>query len=182
MRLDFCTPTNGTYSGGKIVDTSFDREEIRRLSWLPKIETIIIGAKDDPPQGGGEPAIIVVGAGAVGVEFASYYHDLGCEVKQLVNLVANARDASASGGSVEIRLGEADEAVRTLMEELASTENRIAFARQAFNDAVTLYNTEREKFPNNLIAGPFNFDEAGLLEATDSAAVSLGVSAGRGRA
>jgi len=44
---------------------------------------------------------------------------------------------------------------RALQEELASTENRIAFARQAFNDAVALYNTRRESFPGVLIAGGF---------------------------
>ncbi|MDA1260731.1 MAG: LemA family protein [Planctomycetota bacterium] len=42
-----------------------------------------------------------------------------------------------------------------LQEELSSTENRIAFARQAYNDAVGSYNTRRESFPNNLIAGGF---------------------------
>ena len=51
-----------------------------------------------------------------------------------------------------------------LMEELRSTENKISFARQAFNDAVTLYNTKREVFPSNIIAGMFNFGAAELLE------------------
>ncbi|MGP1387384.1 MAG: LemA family protein [Thainema sp.] len=51
-----------------------------------------------------------------------------------------------------------------LMEELRSTENKISFARQAFNDAVTLYNTKREVFPSNIIAGMFNFGTAELLE------------------
>lgn len=51
-----------------------------------------------------------------------------------------------------------------LMEELRSTENKISFARQAFNDAVTLYNTKREVFPSNIIAGMFNFGSAELLE------------------
>jgi LemA protein len=51
-----------------------------------------------------------------------------------------------------------------LMEELSSTENRIAFARQAYNDAVTGYNTGREKFPAVLLAGMFGFHEARLLE------------------
>lgn len=58
----------------------------------------------------------------------------------------------------------ADQSMGQLMEELRSTENRIAFARQAFNDAVTLYNTKREVFPSNLIASSFNFQEAKLLE------------------
>ena len=50
-----------------------------------------------------------------------------------------------------------------LMEELTSTENKVSFARQAYNDAVTAYNTRREVFPTNLIAGPFNFGPAELF-------------------
>lgn len=58
----------------------------------------------------------------------------------------------------------ADKTMASLSEELTTTENRVAFARQAFNDAVTLYNTQREVFPANLVAGVFNFEEAALLE------------------
>lgn len=58
----------------------------------------------------------------------------------------------------------ADRTMSQLMEELTSTENRVAYARQAFNDAVTLYNTKREVFPSNLIANSFNFTAADLLE------------------
>ncbi len=58
----------------------------------------------------------------------------------------------------------ADATIANLMEELKSTENRVSFARQAFNDAVMEYNTHRESFPNNFIAIPFNFQEAQLLE------------------
>jgi LemA protein len=58
----------------------------------------------------------------------------------------------------------ADQTMSRVMEELSSTENRIAFARQAFNDAVTLYNTNCEAFPSNLIANAFNFTMAKLLE------------------
>jgi len=58
----------------------------------------------------------------------------------------------------------ANQNMSQLMEELQSTENKIAFARQAFNDAVTLYNTKREVFPSNIIAGAFNFTPAQLLE------------------
>jgi LemA protein len=50
-------------------------------------------------------------------------------------------------------------------EELTSTENRVAFARQAFNDAVMGYNNAREMFPNSVIAGMFNFEPAKMLEA-----------------
>ncbi|MBM0743166.1 LemA family protein [Phormidium sp. CLA17] len=58
----------------------------------------------------------------------------------------------------------ADQNMARVMEELTSTENRVAFARQAFNDSVTVYNTKREVFPSNLIAGQFNFQTANLLE------------------
>ena len=56
-----------------------------------------------------------------------------------------------------------------LQEELSSTENKIAFARQAYNDSVMQYNTKRESFPDNIFAGLFGFAPAELLEATQSA-------------
>jgi len=62
----------------------------------------------------------------------------------------------------------ANQNMLSLQEELTSTENRIAFARQAFNDGVTAYNTSRETFPSNMIAGTFNFGPAELLQATES--------------
>jgi LemA protein len=58
----------------------------------------------------------------------------------------------------------ANQNMLSLQEELTSTENKVAFARQAFNDAVTSYNTQIESFPQNLIAGMFNFDKAALWE------------------
>ncbi len=58
----------------------------------------------------------------------------------------------------------ANQTMQQLMEELSSTENKIAFARQHFNDSVMSYNNMREQFPNNFIAGPFSFKEAKLLE------------------
>lgn len=58
----------------------------------------------------------------------------------------------------------ANQNMMQLSEELVSTENRVAFARQAFNDAVMSYNTMREMFPNNLIANNFGFQPAQLLE------------------
>ena len=54
----------------------------------------------------------------------------------------------------------ANTTMMSLMEELTSTENKVAFARQAYNDAVMSYNTIRETFPTNMIAGPFNFGPA----------------------
>ena len=59
--------------------------------------------------------------------------------------------------------------MRDLIEELGSTENKVAFARQAYNDAVTTYNNAREVFPAVLFAGMLGFAPAALLEATESA-------------
>ena len=58
----------------------------------------------------------------------------------------------------------ANTTMNNLMEELTSTENKVSFARQAFNDAVMTYNTTRETFPTNLIAKTFNFAPAQLFE------------------
>jgi LemA protein len=58
----------------------------------------------------------------------------------------------------------ANETMSQLMEELTSTENKVAFSRQAYNDSVMTYNTARETFPNVLIAGPFAFQAAVLFE------------------
>ena len=95
---------------------------------------------------------------------------------------ANPADAAAMQGllSAESGLGgalsrlmvvseqypdlKANQNMMQLTEEMTSTENKISFARQAYNDAVTSFNTARERFPTNLIAGLFNFAEAALFQ------------------
>ena len=63
----------------------------------------------------------------------------------------------------------ANQNMMAVQEELTSTENKIAFARQAYNDSVMGYNTKRESFPDILFAGFFRFQAAELLQATESA-------------
>ncbi len=58
----------------------------------------------------------------------------------------------------------ASQNMMSLQEELSSTENKVAFARQAYNDSVMSYNTARETFPNVIFAGIFKFQEANLFE------------------
>jgi LemA protein len=58
----------------------------------------------------------------------------------------------------------ANENMMQFQEELATTENKVAFSRQAFNDAVMGYNNSAENFPNNIIAGMFSFKLASFLE------------------
>jgi len=95
-------------------------------------------------------------------------------------------DAAAIGalGSAEIALGgvlgrlmavveaypalKADATMRDLSEELAHTENRIGFARQAFNDAVLDYNNASQQAPANIVAALFGFRPAAMLEATQT--------------
>ncbi|HMN35953.1 MAG TPA: LemA family protein [Chiayiivirga sp.] len=60
----------------------------------------------------------------------------------------------------------ANQNMAQLSEELTSTENKVAFARQAYNDQVMSYNNKREMFPSSIVAGMFNFQPAALLEIT----------------
>jgi len=88
--------------------------------------------------------------------------------------LATAESALAQGLSKIIALSEnypdlkASANMAQLTEELTSTENRVAFARQAYNDAVTEYNSAREVFPAVLFAGARGFGSAGLLESIEA--------------
>ena len=95
------------------------------------------------------------------------------------NAMANLASAEAGLGGVLGRLMAVAEAypdlkanqnMMAVQEELTSTENKVAFARQAFNDAVTVFNTARETFPAVLIAGLLGFKEALLFEVEDASA------------
>lgn len=92
------------------------------------------------------------------------------------NAMHKLRDAEAQLGGALSRLMAVAEAypdlkanqnMASLQEELSTTENKIAFARQAFNDSVMRYNTYREQFPTVLISGSFGFGEAELFELAD---------------
>jgi LemA protein len=58
----------------------------------------------------------------------------------------------------------ANQNMMQLTEELTTTENKVAFARQAYNDSVMAFNNKREVFPSSLLAGMFNFGPAALLD------------------
>ena len=60
-----------------------------------------------------------------------------------------------------------NENMKQLSEELTSTENKVAYARQGYNDAVMHYNNKREAFPSSVIAGMFNFGPAVMFEVSD---------------
>ena len=79
MGLGYALAEDLQFKGGQILDLNFDTYEIPKFSWLPKIETYIIDAKNDNPQGGGEPAIITMGA----VVANAIFDAVGARVKQL---------------------------------------------------------------------------------------------------
>jgi len=62
MGLGYALTEEIHFKGRKILDSNFDTYELPRFSWVPKIETVLIKAEDSPAQGGGEPAIICMGA------------------------------------------------------------------------------------------------------------------------
>jgi len=118
-------------------------------------------------------AVIAARGGALGALKAAQANpgDAGA-IKQL-----SSAEGALSGalGKLQVTMEaypelKANQNMMQLSEELSSTENRIGFARQAFNDAVMGYNNRREVFPNNFIAGLFSFAAAQSLELEDPAA------------
>ena len=109
------------------------------------------------------------------------------------NVAAGARESATPGdaasmdklGKAEAGLGgvlgrlfavaeaypdlKANQNMMQLSEELTTTENKVAFSRQAYNDSVLAYNNKREVFPNNMVAGMFGFNEASPFEIDDEA-------------
>jgi LemA protein len=111
----------------------------------------------------------------------------GAAVSANQRAAGNASDAAAMQGLVQAEgaltgaLGrllavvesypdlKANQNMMQVSEELTSTENKIAFARQAYNDAAMAYNTSREQFPDSVVANAFQFQAATLFELTDAA-------------
>ncbi|MER0041701.1 LemA family protein [Pseudomonas sp. MGal98] len=97
---------------------------------------------------------------------------------QSMNLLANAEGVLKNAmGRLNVTVEaypdlKASQNMQQLSEELSSTENKVAFARQAYNDAVTAYNAYRQSFPPVVLAGAFGHGtDAALLEFADSAAI-----------
>ena len=127
-----------------LVETAkgYMKHERETLEAVIQARNAAVAATDDPKQG---PA-----------QVAAAENMLTGALRQLFALSESYPDLKANENFAQ------------LQEELTSTENRVAFARQAFNDAITEFNTSCEKFPANLIAGSFGFHLAELLESTES--------------
>jgi nicotinate dehydrogenase subunit B len=89
MGLGYALAEEVRFSGGEVLDTNFDTYEIPRFSWLPEIETFIVDARNDAPQGGGEPAIVVVGAAIAN----AIYDAVGTRVYRLPMTAARVLEA-----------------------------------------------------------------------------------------
>jgi nicotinate dehydrogenase subunit B len=89
MGLGYALKEDIHFKGGEILDLNFDSYDIPRFSWLPKIETIILDRKNDDPQGGGEPAIVIMGA----VVANAIYDAVGTRLMQLPMIPNRIKEA-----------------------------------------------------------------------------------------
>ena len=118
-----------------------------------------------------EAVVAARGAAMAGLRAAAADPANATAVKELVgaeNVLSGAlgRLLAVSEAHPELK---ANQNMMQLTEELTSTENRVSFARQSYNDSVMTYNTACETFPNSLIAGRFGFTNAELFELTVTA-------------
>lgn len=93
MGLGYALEEDMHFKDGEILDVNFDTYQIPRFSWVPKIETVILDSKDDPPQGGGEPAIVLMGA----VIGNAVYDAIGVRLHQMPMNPARIKNALKGG-------------------------------------------------------------------------------------
>lgn len=151
---------NGMVSKKETVDSSLSNLDVmlqRRADLIPNLVSTVKGYTNH------ESEIIekitnaranLVGAGSV-EEKSRANNELSKSLNALMVVVENYPDLKSS------------ENFRQLSDELAGTENRIAVARKDYNDAVKTYNTSIKRFPNNIMANMFNFEQATYFEADE---------------
>jgi CO/xanthine dehydrogenase Mo-binding subunit len=100
MGLGYALSEGIHFKGGKVLDLNFDTYELPRFSWVPEIEPVLIKVEDMPPQGGGEPAIICMGA----VIANAIYDATGARILQLPMTPERVKKAVTSRAPLEKRL------------------------------------------------------------------------------
>jgi CO/xanthine dehydrogenase Mo-binding subunit len=94
MGLGYALKEDIQFEGGQILNLNFDTYEFTRFSWTPEIDVVLIDAQEDPPQGGGEPAIICMG----GVIANAIFDATGARLHQLPMTPEKVLEAIASAG------------------------------------------------------------------------------------
>lgn len=129
-----------------LVETAkgYMKHERETLDAVVQARSAAMGARQAASQNPGDPTAMKNLAGTEG--------QLNGALSRLMMVCEAYPDLKANQNMLQVQ------------EELTSTENKVAFARQAFNDAVTIYNNSREVFPSNVVAGAFGFTPAALME------------------
>jgi CO/xanthine dehydrogenase Mo-binding subunit len=100
MGLGYALAEEVRFKGSKILDSNFNTYELPRFSWLPRIETVLVKADEISPQGGGEPAIICMGA-----VVANAIHDaIGARLLQLPMTAQRIKEAVTSATRSEVAI------------------------------------------------------------------------------
>lgn len=154
---------NGLVSLRNIVDESFGQIETQLQRRFDLIPNLVETAKQYASHEAGVFAAVTQARADATKEAATGTPDGLAKADKLltdaalkINAVAEAYpDLKASANFSQ------------LQEELASTENKVAFSRQAYNDSVNSYNTKREQFPSNIIAGAFKFGPREMFSVDD---------------
>ncbi len=133
-----------------LVETAkgYMKHEKETLEAVVNARNMAITASQSASQNPGDPTAMKELAGAEG--------QLNSAIGRLLMVAEDYPDLKAN------------ENMLLIQEELTATENKVAYARQGYNDAVTRYNTNRETFPTVLLASFFGFQEANLLEAAEA--------------
>lgn len=152
-------------NGVKNAFAQIDVQLTRRYDLIPNLVEAVKGYMQH--ERGTLEAVIQARTRAVaGLKAANAHPESAAAIQELSG--ADAALSSALGRLFALSESypdlKADRNMMQLQEELTSTENRVAFSRQAFNDAVMVYNNTRENFPNNFVANTFNFDAAAFLQ------------------
>ncbi len=141
---------NQTFNAFKQIDVQLKR----RHDLIPNLVNAVKGAMDFARN----QAVQVNAQGVAGVkQISQAENQLSTALSRLLVTVERYPDLKATGN------------IGQLQEELTSTENRIAFARQLYNDTATSYNTKQQQFPTNMVAGVAKAQPAELWEITDQA-------------
>jgi LemA protein len=151
---------NQTFNAFKQIDVQLKR----RHDLIPNLVNAVKGAMDfekgtlEAVIQARNQAVKVNAQGADGVkQISQAENQLSSALSRLLVTVERYPDLKATGN------------IGQLQEELTSTENRIAFARQLYNDTATQYNTKQQQFPTNMVAGLAKAQPAELWEITDQA-------------